>query len=128
MAGANFDSQDLPVYDDEVEGIREGTTVRLGARQTLATRRGGPGRWRTLDWLVLNTDVVLASDDSDIDAPIARFIHFRPEFSTGGDHFNSDVMWQISDTLASIAEVQYNMERSEVVERRRKPRANLIDR
>ena len=116
LAGANLNSEDIPVYDLEVEGIREGATSRFGARQTLQTERGGTGRWRTVEWLVLNTDVVLASQDADTDKSIARFIPFRPEFSTGGDHFHSDVMWMISDTLAAVAEVNHSIEHSETSE------------
>ncbi len=116
LSGANLNSEDLPVFDLEVERIREGATSRFGVRQTFQTERGGTGRWRTVDWVVMNTDVVLASKDTDTDTAIARFIGFRPEFSTGGDHFHSDVMWMISDTLAAVAEVNHSIEHSETPE------------
>ena len=35
---------------------------------------------------------------------------FRPEYSLGGDHFNTDLMWMISDTLAAVGELSYNFE------------------
>ena len=37
-------------------------------------------------------------------------IHHRPEFSVGGDHFHSDLMWMISDVLAAVGELTYNLE------------------
>ena len=116
LAGATLNPEDIPVFDRHVEGIREGTTARFGLRNTLQTQRGGPGQWRTVDWLVVNTDLVLASDDTDVATPVARYIGFRPELSTGGDHFHSDVMWMINDTLAAIAEVNQNIETSQVDE------------
>ena len=116
FAAANFNPESMPVFDPDVEGIREGTTIRMGTRHTLQTQRGGLGRWRTVDWVVMNTDFVLASDDMDGDTSVARYIDFRPEFSTGGDHFHSDVMWMISDTLAAIAELNHSFEENELSE------------
>ena len=110
VAAVNLDSEDLPVYDDDVESIRQGSTTRLGLRQTLQTQRGGPDQWRTVDWIVLQSDLVLTSDDTDVQTPIGFFPGYRPELAAGGDHFNNEVMWMISDTLAAAGEVTYNME------------------
>jgi len=108
--GATINSEDLPVYDADVEGLNEGFGIRLGVRNTLQTQRGGLGRWRSVDWLVINTDLVLRSDDSDQDTEIARFFSYRPEFSPGGDHFQADWQWMVSDTLAAVGQLTYNLE------------------
>jgi len=109
-SGSTINPGDLPLYDSDVEGLQEGFGIRIGARNTLQTQRGGIGRWRNVDWLVLNTDLVLRSDDTDVNTDIARFFSYRPEYSLGGDHFHSDLMWMISDTLAAIAEITQNLE------------------
>jgi len=131
-ADATVSSDDYPVYDTNVEDIREGGTVRVGVRNTLQTQRGGPGRWRTVDWVVVNTDFVFTGEDTDSGTPVARYIAYRPEYSTGGDHFYSDVMWMISDTLAAVAEINYNMDSDDLAEWRfgatlqHTPRLNLF--
>ena len=70
--------------------------------------RGGTGQWRNVDWLVLGMDLVLQNEESNTD--VARFFSYRPEFSVGGDHFNSNLMWMISDVLAAVGELNYNLE------------------
>lgn len=110
MAASSVDPESYPVYDPDVEGINEGGGARLGVRNTLQTQRGGPGRWRNVDWLVVNTDLILRSDDVDDERSIARFISYRPEYSLGGDHFHADVMWLVTDSLAVVGEVIQNLE------------------
>ncbi len=112
--GSTINPEDIPVYDNDVEAIQEGTGVRLALTNTLQTQRGGPGRWRNVDWLVLNTELVLRSDDADTTTAIPRFFDYRPEFGRGGDHFYSDMMWMVSDTLAVAADVTYSLESDEL--------------
>ncbi len=108
--GSTIDGDDLPVYDPEVEGLSEGGGVRMGVVNTLQTKRGGPGMWRSVDWLRLKTDVVLRSDDADTDADIPRYFEYRPEYSTGGDHFYSELLWMVTETLGMQGDVTYNLE------------------
>ncbi len=110
LAVSSLNPEDIPIYDVDVENITEGGGARLGLRQRLQTQRGGPGRWRTLDWLVINTDLVLRTDDADTDTDPARFFPYRPELSRGGDHFYADLMWMLSDTFAVNADVTQSIE------------------
>lgn len=113
-SAATEDSEHYPVFDPDVEGIREGSGFRAGVRNTLETQRGGPGRWRNVEWLVVNTDFVHVSDDTNREDPFARFFEYRPEYSLGGDHFVSDVMWMVSDTLALSGDATYDFESRQV--------------
>lgn len=112
-AGSSYNPEDVPVYDDDVEGLQEGASFKFGFRNTLQTQRGGPGRWRNVDWLVLNTDFVVRSDDAN-PATIPEYYGYRPEYGKGGDHFHTDLMWMISDTLASVGELIYDFETDQV--------------
>ncbi len=112
---SSLDPERIPVYDVDVEHLSEGAGVRLGVTNTFQTQRGGDGRWRSVDWIVLNTDVVLRSDDVDVDAPIARYFSYRPEYSVGGDHFYTDLFWAISDSLAFVGDLTYSFEGNERV-------------
>lgn len=99
-AGTTVDRTDLPLYDDGVENLVEGTVARFGIAQTFQTQRGGPGRWHSVDVFKLNTDIVLSSGDTDSKSPIGRFFDYRPEYSNPGEYFVADAIWQLSDTFA----------------------------
>jgi len=116
FSGANIDSDDLPIYDADIEGLQEGAGLRLGLTNTLQTKRGGPGRQRSVDWIILKTDLVLRSDDSDVSTDIARFFDYRPEHSVGGDHIYTELLWMVTDTLGLAGELTHSLETDRVVQ------------
>jgi len=118
LAASSIDSARLPVYDQQVEALSEGFTTRIGMRNTLQTQRGGEGRWRSVDWLVIDTEAVFRSDDTDTQTFINRYFDYRPEYALGGDHFHGRVLWMVSDTLAAVADVTYNLEKDRAVQYR----------
>lgn len=119
---SSIEREALPVFDYEIESPVEGTFYRLGLRNTLETQRGGPGGWRSVEWLRIDTDFVFHSDDSRVDvdrpglldSPIARFIDHRPTYSTPGDHFWTEVAWQVSDTLAAVGNLVHSFDSDEI--------------
>ncbi len=54
----------LPAGADWIDAIDKRTELKLGARQRLQTKRGGPGNWQTVDWIELDLAFVMRSDDS----------------------------------------------------------------
>ncbi len=116
FSGASLESQDLPVFDPDVEALSEGAGTRFGLTNTFQTRRGDPGRERTVDWIVLRTDLVLRSDDADVDTEVARFFEHRPEFSRGGDHLYTELLWMVTDTLGLAGELTHSLEDDRVVQ------------
>ncbi|MCC6659947.1 MAG: hypothetical protein IT437_03575 [Phycisphaerales bacterium] len=112
-AGTNIDRKDLPVYDEGVEGIAEGTAVKIGIDQTWQTQRGGPGRWRSVDVFRLDTDLVLSGDDADPETPIGRWFDDRPELSTLGNYATIDSAWQVSEVVALAAGTVYDFDLSQ---------------
>ena len=111
FAGSTIPQGDLPIYDQDVEGISDGINMRGGVRNTLETQRGGVGRWRNVEWLVLNTDFVHQTQHGGEVDPIGQFMGYRPEYSVGGDYFHQDMMWMVSDSLATTGEANYDTER-----------------
>jgi len=110
-AGTNIDRVNLPVYDDGVENLAEGSMVRLGIDQTWQTKRGGPGRWRSVDVLKLNAEYVWSSGDTDPKAPIGRYYDWRPELSNPGEYLGLDAVWQASEVVALAGQVIYDVDR-----------------
>jgi hypothetical protein len=110
-ADTTTDRVDLPVYDDEVESIAEGTAVRMGVDQTWQTQRGGPGRWRSVDVFKLSTELVVSSGDVDKKSPIGRYFDFAPEESTLGGTFGTvDAVWQATEVLGIGGVIVYDFD------------------
>ncbi len=116
-SGTNLEQNDLPVYDESVESIADGSAVRLGLNNTWQTHRPGTspgtrGTMRSVDWLKLNTDYVWSSGEVDIESPFGRFIEARPERSSFGDFFTGDAILQLTDAVAITADVLYDVNES----------------
>ena len=109
----NVDRVNLPVYDDSVESIAEGTMVRAGIDQAWQTKRGGPGRWRTVDVLTLRTEYVWSSDDTDPESPIGRWFEDRPELSNPGEFINAEALWQATDAVGIVGRMVYDFGKSQ---------------
>lgn len=114
--GNTLRSEKLPTFDPDIEDLSRGAGTRLGLTNTLQTRRGGEDRWRSVDWITLQTDLVLRSSDADVDAPIPRFYSYRPEFSRGGDHAYGQLRWMLTDVVGATGEAAYNLESDEVAQ------------
>jgi hypothetical protein len=114
-AGATMKSEDLPVYDPEVESLQTGAVWRLALDQTFQTQRGGPGRWRSVDVLTWNTELVLPSGDTDKTSTIGHYYDARPEYSALGDNFiHTDATWQASEILGFTGDLVYDFRTSQL--------------
>lgn len=118
-SGTNIEQDDLPVYDEDVESIADGSAVRLGMNNTWQTHRPGTspgtrGTMRSVDWLKINTDYIWSSGEVDSESPFGRFIEARPERSTLGDFFSGDAILQLTDAVAITADVLYDANESTV--------------
>ena len=65
-------------FDPEVESLGTGSVIRAGLRNVWQTQRGGPGRWRSVDVLTLDTGVVYNSNDANRESPTPQFFDYRP--------------------------------------------------
>ena len=107
---------DLPIYDPDVERLTEGGVARVGVVNTWQTRRGGPGRSRSVDWIKLRTDVVLATEDSSNPSAIGRYYDYRPEYTLGDDHFYAELMWAATEATAVTGDLTHSFEEGSVVQ------------
>lgn len=109
-ADTNVHQSDLPIYDDEVESLNDGSAVQARLGQRWQTKRGGPGRWRSVDLLELNLDYVWHSQDTQPETPIGRFYAARPELSVPGEYFRLESILQLTEAVAIAGETIYDLE------------------
>ncbi len=114
LSGSTVNSEALPVYDPDVESLVDGGMVRVGMRNTWQTQRGGSGRWRSVDWLVLDTDVVMFTDDAADASQLPRYYGYRPEFSMGSDHFHGELLWMVSDAFSMVGEIMHDLQDGQI--------------
>ena len=81
----NGDPMAIPQYDAKVDNISKGTAAWLGVRNRLQTWRGGPGRWYEVDWLTLDTALLLTSNNATQRYSTPSFYDWRPEYSSLDD-------------------------------------------
>ncbi len=111
-ASTNIERADLPVFDYGVEGLLEGSVLRIGLDQTFQTKRGGPGRRQSVDVLTIDAELVLQDDTGEPDA-IGRFHNGRPELSRAGEFAALRSTVQLSDALALGGEIIQSLETSQ---------------
>ena len=99
---ANYEPQDFPNYDPLVDNLNTGGAVRFGMTNTLQTHRGGPGRWHSVDWLTIDTNVVFSTDDRTERYPYTQWYDWQPGYSQLGNYFNASAEWQVSDSMALL--------------------------
>jgi len=96
---------ELTPFDHSVETIDEIDGFSLGWRNRFQTKRGGPGRWRTVDWLTVDLELGFFNDGRSIDLrnrTRGRTLSFRPEHSTASNFASLQSVWRISDTTALL--------------------------
>ena len=102
-AGSTVNRTALPVYDEEVENLAQGTTTRIGIDQTWQTKRGdtrGPLSTHSVDVFKLSTNVSFASGTPDPKGTLNRWFEFRPELANPGDFADIAGLWQVSSAMA----------------------------
>ncbi|MBM92107.1 MAG: hypothetical protein CMJ35_10930 [Phycisphaerae bacterium] len=106
---SNFDANDLPIFDDDVEGLINGTSIRAAIDQTWQTKRGGIGRWRDVDLIKLRTEYVNTDADSG-SVPIPEYFSSRPELSNPGEYLSASMVIQPTEALALAGEWVYDLD------------------
>jgi hypothetical protein len=108
------DRSRLLQYDEAVDEVNDISAVQLALHQRWQTKRGGPGRWRSVDVFTLNVEANFFANkppDDQLDPLAFRGLYFdgEPEASIPRDSINADLLWRISDTTAVLADAQYNV-------------------
>ncbi|HEV8377511.1 MAG TPA: LPS assembly protein LptD, partial [Tepidisphaeraceae bacterium] len=118
-AGAQSqDRADIYIYDEPIDAVSGITVAQVAINQRWQTKRGGPGRWRSVDVFTLNTEAnffINQPPESELDPENFRGLFFMsmPEASIPRDSINIDAQWQISDAVTLSGGTEYNMTKGE---------------
>lgn len=110
VSSSDTGSKQLHPFDPPVEEIDDfyGTSVAL--RQRWQTKRGGPGQWRVVDWIVFDVEVNVFGNQPEDEMPIGRFYDHRPEASVAQNHIRTDFLYRISDTTAVLSDSNIDLD------------------
>lgn len=112
----------LPVYDQDVEAVSGAAAAQVGITNRLQTMRGGPGNWRSVDWVVLDVGAVFDNQGDSLQptasatdpfslqyaqSPMPSFYAWRPEYSQWGDHIYASATMQCSDAVEIYGQGTY---------------------
>ena len=111
--------------------IEQRDAVNVGISQRLQTRRGPGIKERTVDWMRLDTDITWVNDSGDASTGPDRFIWNKPFiplvnslstvvpqqdrrgsniFGLRRNSFCADYIWRLSDTLAVLSDMNFDMQ------------------
>ncbi|MBC8109080.1 MAG: LPS assembly protein LptD [Anaerolineae bacterium] len=113
------DQTDFFIYDEPVDAINDVTAIQLALHQRWQTKRGGAGRFRSVDFLSLNIEGNFFFNqpaDSVLNPTGFRGLFYPsiPEASLARNSINTDALWRISDSTALLADAQYNIDQGEL--------------
>ena len=108
-AGNVYPDQLYPLSPQVEEIIQQNTGVNFALRQRLQTKRGPAGKQRTVDWMRLDVSLGwFQNDERDLKGD-GRFFMTRPEYSLQRSFVNVDYAWNISDSVALLADMNYDL-------------------
>jgi hypothetical protein len=107
-AGTNVNPSEITPFDEGIETISGVDGVTMGWRNRLQTKRGGPGNWRTVDWLTFDFEAGFFNDNDTTDdqnETRGQTYTFRPENSITSNYVSNRNKWQISDSMALLQDM-----------------------
>jgi hypothetical protein len=106
--GTNVSPSEITPFDEGIETISGVDGVSAGWRNRLQTKRGGPGNWRTVDWLTFDFEAGFFNDNDTTNGrnrTRGQTYTFRPENSITSNYVSNRNKWQISDSMALLQDM-----------------------
>jgi hypothetical protein len=133
-SASTVDRSDVFIYDETIDGINDISAGSFYIRQRWQTKRGAPGRERSVDVLGLNVGFIGFVNEPDetnrINPDFAAFggavrpvnpqsfrgLFFQstPEASIPRSTFAADALWRISDTTLLLSDFSWNLDEQNV--------------
>lgn len=109
-AASSTDKTELYPFTPNVEDIDDASGLSVGVRQRWQTRRGGPGRKRTVDVVTLDVEAGLFANGPDDESTNGFASYSRPENSIARNYVNAAVNWRINDSTAVLSEANIDLD------------------
>ncbi len=110
-AHSNREPLELTPFDPGVEDIDDFGGATLGLRQRFQTKRGGPGKWRTVDWITFDVEAGFFSDPQEGEITHGDYISHRPEDSISSNFLAMNFQYRISDSTVVVYDGVYDVKR-----------------
>lgn len=110
-AHANQAPMELTPFDGGVEDIDDFGGGTVGVRQKWQTQRGGPGRWRTVDWIIFDVEAGFFSDAQESERTHGDYIYSRPEDSISSNFLAMNFQYRLSDSTVVVYDGVYDTNR-----------------
>jgi len=114
VSHSNTSSDQLYPFDEGIEDIDEFDGITVGLRQRWQTKRGGPGRWRVVDWITLDLELGVFNDAQSDEFTHGDAFVSRPEDSITRNFINANFIWRISDSTALLSDANWDMNDGEM--------------
>ncbi len=103
------------IYDESVDGVNDLSAMQVAVRQAWQTKRGGPGRWRSVDLVTLRVEGNFFGNkprEEELEPTGFRGLFYEslPEASIPRDSINADASWRISDSTILLGDIQHNLD------------------
>ncbi|HWL93533.1 MAG TPA: LPS assembly protein LptD, partial [Phycisphaerae bacterium] len=111
---SNKDPMELTPFDSGVEDVADFGGVVTGLRQRWQTKRGGPGRWRTVDWITFDLEAGFFRNAESDENTHGDYILARPEDSISSNFIAANFQYRLSDTTMLVYDGVYDANRDNV--------------
>lgn len=108
---SNKDPMELTPFDSGVEDVADFGGVVMGLRQRWQTKRGGPGKWRSVDWIVFDLEAGFFRNSESDENTHGDFIMARPEDSISSNYIAANFQYRLSDSTMLVYDGVYDPNR-----------------
>lgn len=110
VAADNEPSSRLFPFDPGIEDIDDFDGLTVGVRQLWQTKRGGAGRWRSVDWITFDLELGAFNDPpNNEEITNGDAFQFRPETSISRNFISSRFNWRISDSTVLLHDANWDL-------------------
>jgi hypothetical protein len=109
VPGSDLSPFDAGIQELNVENMDDFDGVQVGLRQRLQTKRGGPGQWRTVDWLTFDLEFGFFNNVRHARPTHGDMFYSRPEYSLARNFINGSLTWRASDSTALLYDFNWDM-------------------
>ncbi len=115
FSDSNWSSRQSTPFTDGVETIDDFHGFTTKVRNLLQTQRGGPGRWRSVDWITFDAVLGCFSDPPvNRDLTHGNVVQYRPEESIARNFVLGRLNYRISDTTLLFYDANYDFSHGKI--------------